>query len=102
VVIKLDVKEPKEKEALLENPGAEEILASLGGDASGLPFYAILDEKGKKIADSNALSGNRNIGYPANPAEIAAFRKLLQETAPRLTAEQLDRITTYLNGAGAH
>jgi hypothetical protein len=102
VVVKLDVKEAKEKEALLENPGGEEILASLGGERSGLPFYAILDERGKKIADSNALPDGVNIGYPVSPAEIAAFRKLLQETAPRLTAEQLDRMVAHLYEASSH
>ena len=46
------------------------LLASLGGKEAGLPFYAVLDANGKKLADANAMPGGKNIGYPGTPAEI--------------------------------
>src|SRR5512143_3144607 len=39
VIVRLDVLERGEKKAL-ENPGGEEFLKELGGEKSGLPFYA--------------------------------------------------------------
>jgi hypothetical protein len=102
VVLKLDVQESGEKKETLENPGAQRILADLGGARSGVPYFAFLDEAGKKIADSNALPGGRNIGYPARPDEIAAFRGLLKHTAPRISDDQLDRLTRHLEQSVAH
>ena len=96
VVVTLDVIERGEKEAL-ENPGAEKFLAELGGEKSGLPYYAFLDSKGKKLADSNVLPPkNSNIGYPAAPEEIATFTALLKKTATGITTAEVDKITEWL------
>jgi hypothetical protein len=95
VTIHLDVMENGDNKRL-ENPGGDDYLAKWGGAKSGLPFYAFLDEKGKKIADSNALPNGQNIGYPGTPEEIDAFLGLLTKTAPRLTVEERERIGTYL------
>jgi len=95
VVLSLDVMETGEKKAL-ENPGGTKLMVDLGGAKSGLPFIAFLDKNGKKIADSNVLPGNSNIGYPAAPAEIAAFGKLLAQAAPRMSAAERATITGYL------
>ncbi len=67
-----------------------------GGEKSGLPFYAFLDKTGKKIADSNAMPGGGNIGYPATPEEIQAFSTLLEKTAKRMSRKHRDEITAYL------
>ena len=80
----------------LENPGGTKYLADMGGAKSGLPFVVFLDKNGKKIADTNVLPGNSNIGYPAAPAEIAAFAKLLAKAAPRMSAAERAKITDYL------
>ena len=93
---RLDVQESGAKKLSLENPGAGELMASLGGARSGVPYYAILNEEGKKIADSNAMPGGGNIGYPAIPTEILAFRNLLKRTAPRLTDDELVPLAAYL------
>lgn len=53
----------------------------------------ILNSAGQKIADSNRMPGGKNIGCPASPAEIEEFDKILQETAPRMTAEQRAKIS---------
>jgi hypothetical protein len=81
-----------EKKQTAENPGGQKLMADLGGAKSGLPFYAVLDSTGKKLANSNMAPGGKNIGYPATRDEIASFVKLLKSTAPRLSAAQLDAL----------
>jgi hypothetical protein len=80
----------------LENPGGNEMIAEYGGAKSGLPFYSFLNSDGKKIADSNVMPKDQNIGYPGTPEEIAAFNILLKQTAPRMTDEQRSQIVAYL------
>jgi thioredoxin-related protein len=89
VVVRLDVLEKAEKIDQLENPGAREIMVKYGGEKSGLPFYLLLDNSGKKIADSNALPGNQNIGFPGSEDEFAAFGKFLKKGSKSITADQL-------------
>jgi thiol:disulfide interchange protein len=84
VVVNLTVKEDEGKKAL-ENPGGEQLMTTWGGAKAGLPFYVFLDAKGQKIADSNAMPGGKNIGFPAVPEEIAAFMTVIDKTAPRLS-----------------
>jgi len=88
VVVRLDVLERGDKIGTLENPGGREIMTRLGGEKSGLPFYAFLEGSGKKIADSMIEGpGMETIGYPGNEEEIALFGKLLKKTSHRLTDE---------------
>ncbi len=94
IIIKLDVKEFGAKKQTLENPGGQKLLEKLGGK-SGLPFLAILNKKGKMIANSNMMPKNQNIGYPGSKEEIAAFIKLLKKTAPLITDKQLVVISSY-------
>ena len=95
-MVKLDVMERGEKKQTLENPGGKDVMDSMGGEKSGLPFFAILDEKGKKLADSNALPGGKNIGYPAAPEEIAAFEEILKKAAKRMKEEDRHRLIEHL------
>ncbi|HZT42435.1 MAG TPA: hypothetical protein VFA07_09595 [Chthonomonadaceae bacterium] len=74
-------------------------MKDLGGEKSGLPFYAFLDAKGKKLADSNVMPGNQNIGYPAAPDEIVAFEKLMEKTAPRMKEADREKVVSYLKKA---
>jgi hypothetical protein len=92
-MLTLDVMESKDKKAELENPGGDKIMAELGGKESGLPFFAFVDEKGKRLANSNAMPGEKNIGCPATPEEIDAFEKLLKQVAPKMKPDQLAKIT---------
>jgi hypothetical protein len=86
-----------EKKQTLENPGGMKILADLGGEKSGLPFYAALDAKGKKLADSNLMpTTNPNIGYPGSPEEITAFEKFLKASVPNMKPAQTAKILSYL------
>jgi thioredoxin-related protein len=95
VITHLDVMESKEKKDL-ENAGGDKIMKDLGGENSGLPFFAFLDAKGKKIADSNVMPKNQNIGYPGSKEEIAEFEKLLKQTAPSMVDNQRNQVVAYL------
>jgi len=94
VVTHLVVMESKEKKDL-ENPGGGEIMKELGGEKSGLPFYAFIDGKGKMIANSNAMPKDQNIGYPAAKEEIEAFEMLLKKTAKHMTDDQRSQVMSY-------
>ena len=95
-MVKLDVMESGDKKNTLENPGGAQIMAELGGEKSGLPFYAIVDENGKKVADANAMPRDQNIGYPATSEEIAAFEGILKKGAPKMKASDRAGLIAYL------
>jgi thiol:disulfide interchange protein len=96
-LVNLDVLEQKDKKVTLENPGGVEYMKELGGETSGLPYYAFLDAKGKKLADSNVMpTQNPNIGYPGEPAEIEAFMALIQKTAPHWSEADRAKLKDYL------
>lgn len=94
VLLKLVTQESRDKKAL-ENPGAEKLMADWGGAKAGLPFLVFLNAKGEKIADSNRAPDGRNIGCPATPDEVDAFRQILKETAPRITEGQRNKLSAY-------
>ena len=103
VIVNLDVQETGEKIAQFENPGGKEKMAELGGEKSGLPFYAFLNPKGEKVADSNVMPNpktpdvkDQNIGYPGAPEEIEAFMKLIKDTAPKWAEEDQEKLRVYL------
>ena len=101
MIVRLDVMERGEKKSL-ENDGADKLMKELGGAESGLPFFAILDAKGKKLADANALPGGKNIGYPSAPEEIVAFEEILKRTAPKLSSAERGRLITHLQKTAPH
>lgn len=97
VVVQLDALESAAR-AAHENPGAREMLTAMSGGANtGIPFYFVLDDSGKKIADSLIMPGHRNVGHPAQPDEVVAFVKQLQTIAPRMTAKERQEIGRYLD-----
>jgi hypothetical protein len=98
VVVNLTVHE-REDHTSLENPGGAALMDAWGGQKSGLPFYVFLDKNGRKLADSNAMPDGANIGFPAVPAEIAAFLRLIDSTAPRLTRADRAVVESYLTRA---
>jgi thioredoxin-related protein len=96
IITYLDVMEHDEKVAELENPGGKELMNKFGGEKSGLPFYVFLNSKGNKIADSNVMPENSNIGYPGTPEEIEAFVKLVNKSAKHICEKDISIITEYL------
>jgi thioredoxin-related protein len=97
VVTHLDVMEKTpEKIEALENPGGNDIMKKMGGEKSGLPFSIFLDAKGNKLADSNVMPKNQNIGYPGTKEEIEAFIGLLKKGSTSITEKELTQVAEYL------
>ena len=94
--VRLTAKEAPEKKAL-ENPGAGAFLARMGGEGAGLPFYAFLDGRGRKVADSRSLPGGANIGFPLTPDEVRAFADLLKKATPRMSEKEREAVAAYLS-----
>lgn len=63
----------------LENPGATEFLKKVKGEAAGLPFFVVLDKKGKLLGDS--FVNGENLGCPASTTEVASFIVLIKKTS---------------------
>jgi hypothetical protein len=96
VLVKFQVMEPVEIRKRLEHPGTGQLLAKWGGLNAGLPFYVILNDNRRVIADSKAMPSGINIGCPGTPEEIAAFKALLMQSAPRLQEVQVERFVEFL------
>ncbi|MBW7906595.1 MAG: thioredoxin family protein [Phycisphaerae bacterium] len=78
--------------------GGNEVAARFrASDKGGIPWFAVLDADGKKLISSDGPEGN--CGYPASPAEIAHFMKMLRETRRNITDEQLTLIEKALKEA---
>ncbi|MEX0727422.1 MAG: thioredoxin family protein, partial [Planctomycetaceae bacterium] len=72
--------------------GAQNLMAELRQEAeAGVPWWAILDADGKILVTSNTPEGN-NIGFPSAPAEIEHFRTMVEQTAQRMTTEQIKKL----------
>jgi thioredoxin-related protein len=70
-------------------------------DSGGIPWYAILDSRGEKLATSDALEGRvKNIGYPGSPEEIVAFMKIIEGQARRIESSQMAFLRGELEKAG--
>src|ERR1700712_3946779 len=87
VIAHLDVMEQPAK-AALENPGSLDQLKAFKGEKSGLPFWVILDAKGKLLADSQIRPAGASLdtpgesmGCPAADNEVAYFANLLKSTS---------------------
>jgi thioredoxin-related protein len=74
----------------LENPGGMKLLTKYNGQKAGLPFWIILDQNGKLLADSFDASGS-NLGCPATKKEVAAFIHKLKQ-ATEITKKQQEII----------
>jgi thiol-disulfide isomerase/thioredoxin len=87
VVVTLDVLEQGPKKPF-ENPNGEKWLNSLGGAGGGIPFFATLDAKGKKLIDSNLMptGQNKNLGCPATDEEVKLFGDYLDKSGKKLSA----------------
>jgi thioredoxin-related protein len=68
-------------------------------EKGGLPWMVLLDAEGKALATSDGPKGN--IGYPAEPEEIAHFLAMLKKAGHRITADQIGRIEKALKDAAA-
>lgn len=73
-----------------ENPGADVFLAKYKGTEAGLPFFLIMDKKGKLIGDS--FVNGSNLGCPASASEVEAFISLIKKSSS-INSTGLDAIT---------
>jgi thioredoxin-related protein len=60
----------------------------------GIPWFAVLDAKGKPLGTSEGPEGN--IGYPVKPAEIDHFVALITGQSRRIEAGQHERLRQSL------
>jgi thioredoxin-related protein len=94
VIVKLIVDEADNNKNL-ENPGADLIRIKYGGEKSaGLPFWFVLDSKGKLLTDCYVYENNKksSIGCPATAEEVKAFIEVLKKTTA-LSNQQLQIIS---------
>lgn len=70
----------------LNTPGGDALVASLGGNDQGLPFWVILDENGKVLKDSK-ING-QNVGGPASDKEVDYLISTLEPTSKNMKIDQ--------------
>ena len=91
----LDILEHGDKKPL-ENEGADQVLAKLGGADIGVPFLAFLNSGGEMIVNSmrppdpaKAKDKGGNIGHPYEPEEVDWFLVMVRKAAPTATPDEL-------------
>ncbi|HTX39253.1 MAG TPA: hypothetical protein VME43_29715 [Bryobacteraceae bacterium] len=99
MLVHVVVQEHGEK-ASLDNPGGEELMAQWGGKDAGLPFFAFLDSHGTAMVTSMRPNAGKpasaNIGYPAQPEEIAWFLQMLEKVVPGMPTGESSVIEQWL------
>jgi thioredoxin-related protein len=66
-------------------------------ESGGIPWYTILDPKGKSLATADGPDGN--IGYPLKPKEIEQFLALVKSQSRHLNASQIEHLQHSLAAA---
>ncbi len=81
-----------------ENPGGMDYMKKWGGESAGLPFMAVLNEKGEMIVNSMRPEGEKkmNIGHPVQPEEAAWYSKMLEKSAKHVQPGEIKKIEDYL------
>jgi len=72
----------------------EEVINQLTETPHSIPWYAITEPDGTVLITSDSSTGN--IGMPGSPDGRRHFRKMLTETAVRLSAKDIDRLIESL------
>jgi thiol-disulfide isomerase/thioredoxin len=87
VIATLDVMEQPAKKDL-ENPGSLDVMTKLHGEKAGLPFWVVLDTKGKVLGDSQVRPAGasfdtygENVGCPASTEEVTFFTNILKTSS---------------------
>jgi thiol-disulfide isomerase/thioredoxin len=75
--------------------GAKEVCARYNAKgAGGIPWFVMLDAKGKPVVTSDGPKGN--IGFPYEPHEIVHFVKMLQAAKRRITDAEIEELRRSL------
>ncbi len=84
VIVKVDI---------VENAGGQELYKKYGTDR-GVPAWTILAPDGTVLTDSG--DGRDNVGFPAEPQEIAHYFKALRKACPKVSDEDVKLLTARL------
>ncbi|MBC7772010.1 MAG: thioredoxin family protein [Pyrinomonadaceae bacterium] len=78
------------------NTGGQALLTKYcGAEKMGIPWFVLLDENNKPLADS--MNGEKgNVGFPVADDEIAHFETMLKKAAPKFTETDLGWLTASL------
>jgi hypothetical protein len=102
VIARFDVGEHPGDKRHTDTPGAVALRASLNGADPGYPFLVVVDPTGKTIVNSyrpvkgKAPGADTNIGYPALPEEIDWFMEMMRQSAPSMSAKEMDTLRSWL------
>ncbi len=107
VIARLTVAEELGGNPKLNNAGSLELLVQYGGMKGdgenaevGLPYFVLLDPKGKLIVSTNrpvkGKAQGASIGYPTEPEEIDWFITMLQKAAPGVTEADTKVVRSWL------
>ncbi|EMI16178.1 thioredoxin H-type [Rhodopirellula maiorica SM1] len=78
--------------------GAYELMKEMReGAKGGIPWFAILDASGKKLATSNDEKTGDNIGFPSSKQGQAHFAFMLNQTRQRLSEEDVANFVSKLS-----
>ena len=79
--------------------GAVEIMKQLReGADGGIPWFAILDAQGNKLATSNLPESGRNIGFPSEAEGQEHFVNMLKSTRQRMTDQEIVDLASAAKG----
>lgn len=76
-------------------PHVDEISNEIGGSEHGIPWYVITEPGGNILTTSSGPLGN--IGMPSVIEDFRHFRKMLEKTAKRLSAAEIDELIQSLS-----
>jgi thiol-disulfide isomerase/thioredoxin len=77
--------------------GKDVMLRYRPNPSGGIPWYTILDTKGKSLATADGRDGN--IGYPFKPEEIDQFLAIIKGQGRRIDDRQVDQLRQSLQTA---
>ena len=76
--------------------GARELMKELrDGAKGGIPWFVIVDSRGKKLASSNHFKSGENIGFPSSFKGRAHLRKMLIDTRLSMSDEEIDAFVAH-------
>ena len=77
--------------------GAKEIAKKYEGE-QGLPWFAFLGADAAAVATATGPDG-KNVGFPAQPNEIAHFKTMLEKAKRHLTDAEIAALVSSLEAA---
>jgi hypothetical protein len=78
--------------------GAKDLAKRYQEKSEGLPWFVFLDADAKPIITATAADG-KNVGFPAQPNEIAHFKTMLEKAKRHLSADDIAGLIASLEAA---